>query len=437
MIVRYTRPEMGRLWSEEVRLARWLDVELALVDVLAERGDVPADAARRLRERARVDVARMQAIEAEVKHDVIAFVSSVAETVGDDGRFLHLGLTSSDVVDTAFALQLRDAGDLLLAGLDRLRDAVRTQAERHRRTVMIGRTHGIHAEVITFGLKCASWYAELSRDRRRFRSARDDIAYGKLSGAVGTFANNDPEVEAAVCKRLGLRPEPIATQVVPRDRHATFFSALAVLAGTCERIAVEIRHLQRTEVGEVAEPFSAGQKGSSAMPHKRNPILAENVTGLVRLVRGYALAALEDMALWHERDISHSSVERVIGPDATIAIDFMLARLTGVMAGLEVRAEAMRRNLARLGGAIFSEQVLLALVRRGVARDEAYRWVQRHALADGDFAERLARDPDVGRHLAPDEVRRLFDMEHHLRHIDALFTRALNDPAPGGIDGSH
>jgi len=418
---------MARLWSEEARLARWLEVELALVDVLAERGEVPAAAARKLRERARVDVARMQAIEAEVKHDVIAFVSAVAETVGDEGRFLHLGLTSSDVVDTALALQLRDATDLLLAGLDRLRAAVREQALRHRRTLMIGRTHGIHAEAITFGLKCASWYAELTRGRRRLGAARAEIAHGKLSGAVGTFANNDPAVEAAVCARLGLVPEPIATQVVPRDRHAVVFADLGVVAGTCERIATEIRHLQRTEVGEVAEPFSAGQKGSSAMPHKRNPILAENVAGLARLMRGYALAALENMALWHERDISHSSVERVIGPDAMIVMDFMLARLAGVVAGLEVRPDVMRANLERLGGAIFSEQVLLALVRRGVGRDEAYRWVQRHALAGGDFRARLAADPDVSRHLKPEELEQLFDIDHHLRHIDHLFTRALDD----------
>jgi adenylosuccinate lyase len=433
MIARYTRPEMGRLWSEEARLARWLEVELALVDVLAESGEVPAAAARKLRERARVDVARMQAIEAEVKHDVIAFVSAVAETVGDEGRFLHLGLTSSDVVDTALALQLRDAADMILAGLDRLRAAVRAQALRHRRTLMIGRTHGIHAEAITFGLKCASWYAELTRDRRRLDAARGEIAFGKLSGAVGTFANNDPAVEAAVCARLGLAPEPVATQVVPRDRHAVLFARLAILAGTCERIAVEIRHLQRTEVGEVAEPFSAGQKGSSAMPHKRNPILAENVTGLARLMRGYALAAMEDMALWHERDISHSSVERVVGPDATIVMDFMLSRLTVVVEGLEVRPDVMRANLERLGGAIFSEQVLLALVRRGVARDEAYRWVQRHALVGGDFRARLGADPDVARHLAPEDLDRLFDITHHLRHIDHLFTRALDD---GRHDGS-
>jgi adenylosuccinate lyase len=425
VIARYTRPAMGALWSEETRLQRWLDVELALVDVLAERGEVPVDAARKLRAGARVDVARMQAIEAEVKHDVIAFVSSVAETVGDEGRFLHLGLTSSDVVDTAFALQLRDAVELILAGVDRLRAAVREQAERHRRTPMIGRTHGIHAEVITFGLKCASWYAELGRDRIRVAQRRNEIAHGKLSGAVGTFANNDPAVEAAVCERLGLRPEPIATQVVPRDRHAAFFAALAILAGTLERIALEIRHLQRTEVGEVAEPFGRGQKGSSAMPHKRNPILTENVCGLARLVRSYSHAALENMALWHERDISHSSVERVIAPDATIAVDFMLDRLAGVVAELEVRPDAMRANLDRMGGAIYSEQVLLALVRRGVARDEAYRWVQRCALAGGDFQTRLAADPDVARHLGSPDIATLFDMEHHLRHVDVLFRRAL------------
>ena len=427
MLPRYTRPEMGRIWSEEARLARWLEVELALTDVLAERGEIPSGAARKLRADARVDPVRMRAIEEVVKHDVIAFVSAVAETVGDEGRFLHLGLTSSDVVDTAFALQLRDAAALLLAGVDRLRQAVRVQAERHRDTVMIGRTHGIHAEPITFGLKCAGWWAELGRDRRRLEAAREGIAFGKLSGAVGTFANHDPAVERAVCMRLGLKAEPIATQVIPRDRHAEFFTCLAVLAGTCERIALEIRHLQRTEVGEVAEPFAPGQKGSSAMPHKRNPVLAENVCGLARLVRTHALAALEDMALWHERDISHSAVERVIGPDATIVVDFMLARLAEVIEGLEVRPEVMRTNLERLGAAIFSEQILLALVRHGVTHDEAYRWVQRHALAGGDLQARLAADRDVTRHLSSSEIAALFDMRHHLRHIEALFARALED----------
>jgi len=416
---------MGAIWSEEGRLGRWLEVELTVVDVLAERGEVPAAAARALRAKARIDPARMEAIEAEVRHDMIAFVSAVAETVGDEGRFVHLGLTSSDVVDTAFALQLRDAADVLLAGLDRLRAAVRAQAEKHRRTVMIGRTHGVHAEPITFGLKCAGWYAELGRDRRRLVAARTEVAHGKLSGAVGTFANVDPAVEEAVCARLGLLPEPVATQVVPRDRHAAFFTTLALLAGACERIAIEIRHLQRTEVGEAAEPFAPGQKGSSAMPHKRNPILSENVTGLARLIRGYAVAALENIALWHERDISHSSVERVIGPDATIALDFMLARVTGVVANLEVRTERMAENLARMGGAIFSEQVLLALVRRGVARDQAYRWVQRHGLAGGDFPQRLAADADIRRHLSEAEIAALFDIDHHLRHINVLFGRAL------------
>ncbi len=427
MIDRYTRPAMGKLWSEEARLQRWLDVELALVDVLAERGEAPAEAARLLRSKARVNVARMQEVEAEVKHDVIAFVSSVAETVGDEGRYLHLGLTSSDVVDTAFALQLRDALDALVAGLDTLRSAVREQAIKHRRTPMIGRSHGIHAEPITFGLKCAGWYAELGRDRRRLLCARAEIAYGKLSGAVGTFANNPPEVEAAVLQHLGLTPEPLATQVVPRDRHAVVFTTLAVVAGTCERIALEVRHLQRTEVGEALEPFGRGQKGSSAMPHKRNPILAENLTGLARLVRSYAGAALENIALWHERDISHSSVERVIGPDATIVLDFMLARLAGLVAGLEVRPEAMAANLARLGNAVFSEQVLLALVRKGARRDDAYRWIQRHALAHGDFPRALAGDADVQRHLSAEEIAALFDITHHLRHIDALFERALEE----------
>src|SRR5262245_24074376 len=418
---------MAHIWSDEARLQRWLEVELALVDELAARGEVPAEAARTLRRDSRVDVARMQEIEAEVKHDVIAFVSSVAEKLGDESRFLHLGLTSSDVVDTAFAMQLRDAADLLLRGLDALRAAVRAQAEAHKHTPMMGRTHGIHAEPITFGLKCASWYAELGRGRRALAEARDLVAHGKLSGAVGTFANNPPEVEAGVCRRLGLTPEPIATQVVPRDRHAHFFTRLAVLAGTCERIATEIRHLQRTELGEALEPFGRGQKGSSAMPHKRNPILTENLCGLARLVRSYALAALENMALWHERDISHSSVERVIAPDATIVLDFMLARLAGVVRDLEVRPAAMAENLARLGGAVFSEQVLLALVRRGVRRDDAYRLVQRHALAGDDLAGRLAADPEITRHVPAAELTGLFDMQHALRHIEDLFSRALED----------
>jgi len=427
MISRYTRPAMGALWTDEARLQRWLEIELTLVEVLAERGEVPREAAGVLRRDARVDVRRMLEIEAEVKHDVIAFVSSVAEKLGDEARWLHLGLTSSDVVDTAFGMQLRDAADVLLASCDRLRTAVRAQAVRHARTPMIGRTHGIHAEPITFGLKCASWYTELSRGRRGLADARAAIAVGKISGAVGTCANTPPEVEAEILRRLGLGVEPIATQVVPRDRHARFFTQLAVLAGTCERIATEIRHMQRTEVAEALEPFGKGQKGSSAMPHKRNPILTENLCGLARLVRSYAVASLESMALWHERDISHSSVERVIGPDATIVLDFMFHRLAGVVEELDVRPEAMAANLARLGGAICSEAVLLALVRKGLRRDDAYRLVQRHALAGDALRARLGADAEIARHLSAAELDALFDIEHHLRHTDSLLARALED----------
>jgi len=432
MIERYSRPEMLRLWSEEHRLATWLEVECLASEAMAERGEIPAEAAKTLRAKARVDPARVREIEAEVHHDVIAFVSAVSETVGDAGRYLHLGLTSSDVVDTAFAIQLRDAADLILLGVDGLQGVVRRQAGIHARTVMMGRTHGIHAEPMTLGLKLAGWYTQLGRARARLVAAREEIATGKLSGAVGAFGNIGPEIEAAVLGRLGLRPEPVATQVVARDRHAAFFSALALLAASMERMAVEVRHLQRTEVGEVAEPFASGQKGSSAMPHKRNPILTENLTGLARLVRSYASAALENVALWHERDISHSSVERVIAPDATIVVDFMLARLTGVVDGLVVYPEAMERNLNLLGGAIFSEQLLLALVRRGVTRDEAYRWVQRHALkapAD-EFRAAVRDDADIATVLSPRDLDELFDLQHHLRHIDTLLRRAF-----AGVDG--
>jgi adenylosuccinate lyase len=431
MIDRYTRPEMASVWSEEHRLGCWLEVELALVEVLAARGDVPEEAARTLRRDARIAPARMREIEAEVKHDVIAFVSSVAEKLGDESRFLHLGLTSSDVVDTAFAMQLRDAGTVLLESLDRLRRAVRSVAEAHRRTPMIGRTHGIHAEPTTFGLKCASWYAELGRGRRRLSDALAGVAVGKLSGAVGTFANNPPAVEHEVMRRLGLTPEPIATQVVPRDRHAHLFTVLAVLAASCERIALEIRHLQRTEVGEVAEPFGSGQKGSSAMPHKRNPILTENLCGLARLIRSYAQAALENVALWHERDISHSSVERVIAPDATIALDFMLIRLAGVVEHLDVRTDAMARNLERLGGAIYSEQVLLALVRAGMPRDHAYQLIQRHALAGDGLLDRLRQDAEITRVLPPEHLAAVFDLAQHLQYTDELFERAMAEGDAG------
>jgi adenylosuccinate lyase len=432
MIDRYSRPQMAAVWAEEGKLRIWLEVELLACEALAERGEIPADVPAKLRACADVSVERMRAIEREVGHDVIAFVSSVAERCGPEGRYLHLGLTSSDVLDTAFAVQLVRAADLLIAGAVELRDTIRTQAERYRGTVMVGRTHGIHAEPITFGLKLATWYTEMQRNTGRLEAARAMIGFGKISGAVGSFAHLAPEVEAHVCGRLGLQPEPIATQVVPRDRHAQFFTTLAVVAGSLERFATEIRHLQRSEVREAEEPFTSGQKGSSAMPHKRNPILTENVTGLARLLRAYAGAALEDIALWHERDISHSSVERIIAPDATIALDFMLHRMTGIVRDLVVHADAMAANLERWRGAVFSEAVLLALIRKGVARDQAYRWVQRAGLKamDGaDFRAEVARDADIAHHLSTDELGRLFDLRHHLRYEGQLLQRALGGDA--------
>lgn len=428
MIDRYTRPQMAAVWAEEEKLRIWLEVELLANEALAERGEIPSDVPARLRAQASVNVERMRAIEREVGHDVIAFVSSVAEACGPEGRYLHLGLTSSDVLDTSFAVQLVRAADLLIQGAVDLADTIRRQAQRYRGTVMVGRTHGIHAEPITLGLKLASWYTEMQRNIGRLEAARAMIRFGKISGAVGTFAHLAPEVEAYVCHRLGLQPEPVATQVVPRDRHAQFFATLAIVAGSLERFATEIRHLQRSEVREAEEPFSGGQKGSSAMPHKRNPVLSENVTGLARLLRAYAGAALEDIALWHERDISHSSVERVIAPDATIALDFMLHRMTGVVRGLVVHAEAMSANLERFRGAVFSEAVLLALVRKGVARDQAYRWVQHAGLqaVDGaDFRAEVARNADIARYLSADELAQLFDLRHQLRYEEELFQRAF------------
>jgi adenylosuccinate lyase len=428
MIDRYTRPQMAAVWAEEEKLRIWLEVELLANEALAERGEIPSEVPARLRAQASVNVERMRAIEREVGHDVIAFVSSVAEACGPEGRYLHLGLTSSDVLDTSFAVQLVRAADLLIQGAVDLADTIRRQAQRYRGTVMVGRTHGIHAEPITLGLKLASWYTEMQRNIGRLEAARAMIRFGKISGAVGTFAHLAPEVEAYVCHRLGLQPEPVATQVVPRDRHAQFFATLAIVAGSLERFATEIRHLQRSEVREAEEPFAGGQKGSSAMPHKRNPVLSENVTGLARLLRAYAGAALEDIALWHERDISHSSVERVIAPDATIALDFMLHRMTGVVRGLVVHAEAMSANLERFRGAVFSEAVLLALVRKGVARDQAYRWVQHAGLqaVDGaDFRAEVARNADIARYLSADELAQLFDLRHQLRYEEELFQRAF------------
>ncbi|MBI2963351.1 MAG: adenylosuccinate lyase [Deltaproteobacteria bacterium] len=429
MIDRYSRPEMVAIWSEERKFALWLEIEVLAAEAMAAGGEVPRAAVDALRRLPPVDVARVRELERTSQHEVIAFLSAVAERGGDPVRHLHLGLTSSDVMDTAYAVQLKEAADRLLAGLDRLLDAVRAQAFRHKRLPMIGRTHGIHAEPITLGLKLAHWWAELRRDRGRLARARDEVAYGKLSGAVGTFAHSRPEVEAHVCERLGLTPEPLATQVVPRDRHAAFFTALALLAASIERIAVEIRHLQRTEVLEVLEPFGRGQKGSSAMPHKRNPILSENLCGLARLVRGYGQVALDNVPLWHERDISHSAAERVIGPDATIAMDFMLERLRGVVEGLEVRADSMRRNLEATGGALFSESLLLALVRRGLSRDAAYALVQPHALAASagqeTFLVLVLGDAAIRRTLSEEEIRATIDVDHALRYVDVLFERVF------------
>ncbi len=430
MIERYTRPEMGRIWTDQAKFEIWLEVELLALEALVERGDVPAGVPEAIRGAAVVDVERALEIEREVAHDIIAFVTSITEQCGPEGRYLHLGLTSSDVLDTAFAVQLVRASDLLIEAAEALTGAIGEQAQRYRGTPMVGRTHGIHAEPMTFGLKLAGWYAEMRRNLERLRAAREAIRFGSISGAVGTFAHSGPDIEAYVCAKLGLEAEPVATQVIPRDRHAQYFTTLAVVAGSLERFAVEIRHLQRTEVAEAQEPFSQKQKGSSAMPHKRNPILTENVTGQARLVRSYALAALENIALWHERDISHSSVERVIGPDATIALHFMLHRMTGVVRNLVVHPERMEANLELWRGATFSEAVLLALVRKGRPREEAYRWVQRCGLKaheGADFRTEVANDPDITTHLSKAEIAELFDLKHQLRYEEALFQRAFGE----------
>jgi adenylosuccinate lyase len=427
MIERYTRPEFARLWSDEHRYEVMLEVEILVCEALARRGIVPAEAVKTIRAKASVDVARVAEIEAEVHHDVIAFVTAAAESVGPEGRFLHYGMTSSDVLDTAFACLLFEAATKLEASLADLTAAVRELAEEHRDTVMVGRTHGIHAEPITFGLKIAGWYAELVRDQKRLAAAKREIAYGKLSGAVGSYAQNDPDVEAEVLEALGLDPETVGTQVVPRDRHAMFFSVLAVIGGSLERFATEIRHMQRTELLEALEPFGAGQKGSSAMPHKRNPILTENVTGMSRLLRSYAASALENIALWHERDISHSSVERVIAPDATTVLDFAIARMTRVVSGLDVRPDAMQRNLDLTQGRLSSERILLKLVEKKIAREEAYRWVQRCALAEGDFRQFVADDPDISKLLTPEELADCFAPTHALRHVNGVIDRALEE----------
>ena len=429
MIPRYSRPEMARIWEDERKFQLWLEVELAVCDALADRGLIPKQAAANIRARARFDVARVREVEATVQHDLIAFITTVAESVGPDAWYIHLGLTSSDVADSALALQLIEAAERLIKGLEGLAAAIERRAFEHKNTVMVGRTHGMHAEPMTFGLKLALWHSEVRRNIDRLTAARRRVAVGKLSGAVGTFAHIDPDVEAAALGSLGLEPVPIASQVVQRDRHAEYVAALAIAGTSIERFATEIRHLQRTEVGEVEEPFGAGQKGSSAMPHKKNPIGCEQMSGLARLLRGHLQVALENVPLWHERDISHSSAERVILPDATILLDYMIHRFTRIVSGMIVHPEAMRRNLDSSGGLIYSGTVLLELARKGVTRDDAYGWVQKAALAaqagQGDFKTILTRDRNITSRLSPEEIDRCFDIRHHLRHVDDLFRRAF------------
>ncbi|MGB7405042.1 MAG: adenylosuccinate lyase [Pacificimonas sp.] len=433
MIPRYSRKEMTDIWEPETRFRIWFEIEAHAMDALADLGVVPKDAAKAVWDRGGFDVDRIDEIEREVKHDVIAFLTSLAEHVGDEARFVHQGMTSSDVLDTCLNVQLARASDLLIADLEALLAALKRRAFEHKDTVRIGRSHGIHAEPTTFGLTLAQAYAEFDRCLARMKMAKEEIRTGAISGAVGTFANVDPRVEHHVCDAMGLKVEPVSTQVIPRDRHAMFFATLAVIASSIERLATEVRHLQRTEVLEAEEYFSPGQKGSSAMPHKRNPVLTENLTGLARIVRGYAVPAMENVALWHERDISHSSVERMIGPDATVTLDFALHRLTGVMDKLVVYPERMQKNLDRMGGLVHSQRVLLALTQAGVAREDAYRLVQRNAMkvweSDGEqsLLELLKADPDVSAALSDDEIESRFDLGYHLKHVDTIFARVFGD----------
>jgi adenylosuccinate lyase len=430
MIPRYSRPQMAEIWSPETRYGIWLEIETLAIEAMAELGVVPREAAEAVRARGGFDIDRIDEVEREVKHDVIAFLTSLAEHVGPEARYVHQGMTSSDVLDTCFNLQLVRAADLLIADLDSLLAALKRRALEHKHTVTIGRSHGIHAEPTTFGLKLAYAYAEFARCRERMVNARAEVATAKISGAVGTFAQVNPAVEAYVSAKLGLRPEPVSSQIVPRDRHAMYFAILAVIASSIERLAVEIRHLQRTEVGEAEEFFSEGQKGSSAMPHKRNPVLTENLTGLARMVRAYCLPAMENVALWHERDISHSSVERMIGPDATVTLDFALSRLAGVIDRLVVYPEKMLENLNKSGGIVHSQRVLLALTQAGVSREDAYRLVQRSAMqasqGGGDFKALLLADDAVRRALGAEQIEALFDLAHHTKAVNAIFARVFS-----------
>jgi adenylosuccinate lyase len=436
MIPRYSRPGMAAIWEPKSRFAIWLEIEAHACDAQAALGVIPKRAARAVWERGAFDPERIDEIEKETRHDVLAFLTNLAESVGEPARFVHQGMTSSDVLDTCLAVQLARASDILLTDIDRLLDALHARAHEHKHTPCIGRSHGIHAEPMTFGLKLASFHAEWRRNRQRLAAARREIATCAISGAVGTFANIDPAVERHVAEKMGLAVEPVSTQVIPRDRHAMFFATLGVLASSVERLAVEIRHLQRTEVREAQEYFAPGQKGSSAMPHKRNPILTENLTGLARMVRAAVVPALENVALWHERDISHSSVERFIGPDATITLDFALARLAGVVEQLIVHPEAMARNLGALRGLVHSERVLLALTQTGMSREDAYRVVQRCAMAVWDegrsFLDALAADAAVTARLSGEALAALFDEGHYRRHVDMLFERAFGEPVAEG-----
>ena len=439
MIPRYSRPEMADIWSPETKFRIWFEIEAHACTALAELGVIPESAAATIWEKgaaAEFDVARIDEIEREVKHDVIAFLTHLAEHVGEEARFVHQGMTSSDVLDTCLSVQLARAADLLLDDIDRVLAALKARAFEHKDTLTIGRSHAIHAEPTTFGLKLAQAYAEFARCRTRLEQARTEIATCAISGAVGTFANIDPRVEEYVARQMGLAPEPVSTQVIPRDRHAQYFAVLGVIASCVERLATEIRHLQRTEVLEAEEYFSEGQKGSSAMPHKRNPVLTENLTGLARVVRGMTIPAMENVALWHERDISHSSVERMIGPDATVTLDFALVRLAGVIEKLVVYPENMRRNLDRLGGLVHSQRVLLALTQKGVSREDAYRLVQRNAMpvwrGEGDFLTLLKADRDVSKVLTDADLEAVFDLGYHTKHVDTIFRRVFGDEAVQG-----
>jgi adenylosuccinate lyase len=429
LIPRYSRERMTAIWSPENRYQKWLDIEILACEAMSEMGAIPEASLKNIQEKAGFDVNRIDEIEKTTKHDVIAFLTSVTEKVGDDGRFIHMGLTSSDILDTSLALLLRDSADILIEDLDNLIATLKKKAFDYKNTLMIGRSHGIHAEPITFGLKMALWYTEMVRNRERLVHARETISTGKLSGAVGTFSFIDPSIETYVCRKLGLNPAPVSSQIVQRDRHAEYFTTLAIIASSLDKFSQEIRLLQRTEVREVEEYFSPGQKGSSAMPHKRNPVLSENISGLSRLMRSYALSAMEDVALWHERDISHSSVERIIGPDATILLDFMLSRFTGLITKLVVYPEQMLANLQMTKGVIFSQMVLLKLIEKGISREGAYTIVQRNAMRawqEGiEFRELLLHDKEVNSHLRPDELVTVFNVKNFLKHVDFIFDRVF------------